>query len=362
MLVNVDSEMKDNMKRDLKMTLYTANKLKSFKKIPEVFFVFNKSSKDTPEKRKELMVQVQGINDKIVQGIEILNKNSKDKNVLKFDLNEEKIIILTQAYEERVHQIDPSLGRNKQFTAKICKILFANETSKLSRRVLDYICKREDTVSNDLKKYIHKANQAWIVTENFADLTKLDDVDSILHKEIVKNCLEDIVKETKVNEIFGEKIKELSMQTQGLFERGLNDLKNEIDFDEVLEKNLEELNKSVSSMKNTLETEFKKDYEIAEGEDFIREIIKTFELKVLDFENNFRNERNLYKLKKIEKSIYNIDKHKAEQLKNNKAFQNLSEKGKIEEITKTFEAMFKNISKDLEDNFNIKTIQVKTYK
>ena len=206
MLVTLKAELSRDMKRDLAMTLYTANKLKSFKRMPHVKFVFNQCGSNNAETRRAMRHQLAGINDEVRRGMRIFDPESEEK-VHTYSQQSADQIVLGNAFKPDEHQADSDLGLPRDVQFKNVSEVFAKKTSELGRDILALIASEGKQKAGicSFAHFIRKANQDWTITDKFVDLSNFSHLKKILEKH-------------KASQFVGESSRAETPNFEGFFE------------------------------------------------------------------------------------------------------------------------------------------------
>lgn len=198
LLVNVKGEMNHTMTKNLEMTLFTANNLRSFKKVPKVYFVFNQSNVNDNKTKSKLFRQISGMNNKIEGGIKNLDLKLKKEDIHLFNLDEKYLIVLGHAFKEHLRPKNYEFGQNEDFQFKDSNELFGQNASKLAQGILDHVLRIEKgKADNSFCGFFSKSFQSWQMVERFADLTNDSDLDMLQRKKEIDQLLEKVIENLK---------------------------------------------------------------------------------------------------------------------------------------------------------------------
>lgn len=363
LLVNVKGEMKSSMTRDLEITLFTANKLKSFKKVPEIYFVFNQSNVKDPETKNRLFRQVKNMNENILKGVNQTKTSlAMPKEILKFDLQQKYLVALGTAFEEETHEKNRERGHYRELNFKRSSRKFGQEVSELSGHVLKFV--REIPPESNIKnfgRFFATSSQKWRIIEKFTDLTKMADIETMNKMFEIKEFIEEL-KVDFYSEFDGnvEKFeKEMEEQIEAVKET--EKLKNDILVE--CENKQNKLERKIEHWKSKVNREIRTaKLSLDLSEDFVNKAIEGLKMKVISFKINIRSKINLKRFSLYEKSGPEEIILEAEKLRHHPNFKQLDSAAKQENVREKFENVFAAFIKKFSEDSEMDTLEEFQYK
>ena len=254
LIVNVKDEMKVSMTKDLEITLFSANKLKSFDRMPQIYFVFNQTSGNFDENVDKRFKQIKNMNENIEAGIkmeseykqqgEIAALTKPGNDVMKFDLAKKFIIILGKAFTDHTFEVDDDYGRSKPFGFKSTDRKFGKDTYNFTKKILNFLYNLESKNLKDFGKFIKSSSDGWRMIDKHIDLIAYADIKSLKADIEVKKFVykESIQFEANLNKKLDE------------FETQINESASQKDEkeNEAFQKDLEKIQKNLENIYESL--------------------------------------------------------------------------------------------------------------
>ena len=364
LIINVKSEIKRDMADDLKSTLFKMNKFRSFKKLPEIAFVFNQTT-NTDEDSKEKLKKQCKLNEGIKEALKYRKNFGNQLNpstimdtetAILFPEKSKNIFFLQNAFKKEDIEKDSDIGLEKTLTLKKFDKSFNNKCSEISKMIFDKIKKKEVCkASKSCFMYLKDCILEWNFIQNYSHLYDTEDVDQLKNKYAVETEIRKLYQheyKEKIKKILFEKRKQIEQELDSINEKLetteikiddiLKNLRLEI---EILENKMKDIVKSSINARN-----ISKDTKLKILEALIINIhFEIFEIEI--FANNKLN--NLKLGQEIFENKINVYEH-IKRFQKDTNFMALPKNEKIKEIEKKvnnlFEMHFKNNSELISKN------------
>lgn len=361
LMVNVKGEMKVEMTKDLEITLFTANKLKSFKQMPEIYFVFNQSNVNNEETLKTLHKQIKGMNSKIINGMKKSGVNIKPEDVKEFNLDLKYLNVLGNAFVPLLKEADMYRGQSKNYNFKFSSKLFGQETSILSEKVLNYVLSIPvDSKMKNFGRYFKKSHQGWKMIEKYTDLTKIADIETLNKKFEINEAAKKLFENFKpyYKNLIDEKLEKLDefiINTEDSHELDKG-VKN------IVEKDDDELKKSLEHWRQNSNIELEKSkYPSDMRDEFLGKYYKELEIQFIGYKLNVKSKTKIQKINFYSKTGPEMIILEAEKFRSRHTFKNLEYEEKVKKTDEKFEEVYKNFLKNFTDDSEIAKLEEYQY-
>jgi energy-coupling factor transporter ATP-binding protein EcfA2 len=346
LMVNVKGEMKANMTKDLEITLYTANKLKSFKKVPEIYFVFNQSNVNNAETIKKLHLQITGMNDSILAGMKISDEKVNEKKLHKFNLDKKYLNVLGNAFKIISYESNSDLGQTQDIVFKKAEKLFGRDSSKLSQKVLDYVLNvPKDSTMKNFGRYFKLSNQGWKMIEKYTDLTNIADIETLNKKFEVKNFIEELSDKFKPS--FDEKIDKAKDELQKMIVKTNESDETKTTFREGLKKEITKLEQIIEHWKTKVNMEINKArYSNEIADIFVAKALEELKMKIVSLKIDIKSEANQKIFGHYHLTGPDMIINEGHRLRGDASFKKLSEEDKKKVIDQKFKEVYGNYLND----------------
>ena len=356
LLVNVKGEFNAKMASDLEITLYTANKLKNFTKMPEVHFIFNQANVNNSETKNTLHNQVAGMNEHIRDGINSSQIQMDPKQLYKFDLDKKYLRVLGNAFATKHHEPDSELGQSSAINFKSANPEFGREVSGLALEVFRFV--EQDALKCSMRnfdRFFKLSRQSWQMIEKYTDLTTMADIKTInLHLKVSRFVQEHL--QEYVQKSFD---KQLKTKQNALLEIITSSAK----FEGLQEKIQKELSEMEGKLRQEIEKWKSKAGQALKGnkaisskneicEEHIAKAVKELEMRLISFKIKAKSQINQQLFDFYQGSGDGLIKQEAHKLKADPEFasQNNNQKRQtaMDKFEKLYESFLDNFKQDSE--------------
>ena len=362
LLVNVKGEMKNTMKKDLEMTLFTSNSLRSFKKVPEIYFVFNQSNVNNEDTIRTLHSQVKGMNQSIQRGLQSSHNNMNPRDIQLFKLEDEYLRILGNAFETTLKDKDADKGQKKDYKIKSTNQIFGQQTSELAKTIIQFVMKIEvGTAKNNFNQFFVKSLQGWKMIEKYTDLTCVADIEMLNKRISIDVICQEKFKVFKSE--FTQLIKDTLKETETFISGYDQAFRLNRDLQEFENQKIEILQKELEKWKNSLKLDLERNRFGPKliGE-FIDRFAKDLELQFIGFKLDVNSLKNLQIIDLYKKTGPERIIAEAIRLKGRPDFASLSDDQKKVKVLEEYQIVFENFLESFTNDSNIYTMEEYMYR